>query len=126
VTALIFWAGRPKVESILGSRLAQLYPTNHPHPLHPGSGLRPARRSLQRVLGLPRGLLPVGHARRRPNQMPEPPRLTPFDSELRTQSLRLSLRNIPITNDAMALLMPRPLLSTSTCLMDHGGLDRGP
>jgi len=31
------------------------------------------------------------------------------------------------TNYAMALLMPRPLLlSTSICLMDHGGLDRGP
>jgi len=30
-------------------------------------------------------------------------------------------------NYAMALLMPRPLLlSTSICLMDHGGLDRGP
>jgi len=35
--------------------------------------------------------------------------------------------NMPTTNYAMALLMPRPLLlSTSICLMDHGGLDRGP
>jgi len=30
-------------------------------------------------------------------------------------------------SDAMALLMLRPLLlSTSICQMDHGGLDRGP
>jgi len=30
-------------------------------------------------------------------------------------------------SDAMALLMLRPLLlSTFICLMDHGGLDRGP
>ncbi|KAK3509754.1 hypothetical protein QTP70_008385 [Hemibagrus guttatus] len=45
--------------------------------------------SLQRVLGLPRGLFPVGHARntspgrrqrRHPKQMPEPP-LPPFDVE---------------------------------------------
>jgi len=33
---------------------------------------------------------------------------------------------MPTTNYAVALLMPRPLLSTSICLMDHGGLDRGP
>ncbi|TNN48727.1 hypothetical protein EYF80_041095 [Liparis tanakae] len=31
---------------------------------------------------------------------------------------------MPTTNYAMALLMPHPLLSTSICLMDHGGLDR--
>jgi len=34
---------------------------------------------------------------------------------------------MPTTNYAMALLMLRPLLlSTSICLMDHRGLDRGP
>jgi len=38
-------------------------------------------------LGLPRGLLPVGEEnlsgmlRGHPNQMPEPPQLTPFDEE---------------------------------------------
>jgi len=33
----------------------------------------------------------------------------------------------PAGSDAMALLMPRPLLlSTSNCPMGHGGLDRGP
>jgi len=34
---------------------------------------------------------------------------------------------MPTTNYSMALLRLRPLLlSTSICLMDHGGLDRGP
>jgi len=41
-------------------------------------------------------------------------------------SRRSGLWNMPTTNYAMAQLMLRPLLSTPICLMDHGGLNRGP